>query len=162
MATIYHSAHESTVRSVVFKTREYYQGKPLYFVSLSGLADLGTRAVGKGSNWEKHLLRIRVNIPHKRMELPPGPTDGDYYVPSFRAKHWTVYAGLNGISNKKRSDYPGYAVNGFRLRDAKNLRLTALIEADLAVRDSDGYVEGVGFQLEILLIFTGYRKIVIT
>ena len=160
MPTITQSPNKKLIRSTVFKTEETYYGKPLYMVSLSGLAELGTRAKGKSGAWINYTLKIQLDIPIKRMGLPAKPANG-YYLPRFWLKHWTVFAGLNGIRNENTAYYPGYRVNSFKLLDPVNLSERATIQVEIAARDSDGYVDKVGFQLDLLMAFRSYRKIVI-
>lgn len=148
------------VRSIVFKTVENYHGYPLYFLSFSGIAQLGRQAVGKEREWNAHSLRIKLQLPLDKMELLPKPTN-EYYVPRFRAKHWTVYAALSHVDNEGAAIKSGYAVDAFWLKDPQNMNFTAEIEVRIAARENDGFIKAVNFQLDLLLAFREYRRVVI-
>jgi hypothetical protein len=71
----------------------------------------------------------------------------------FRAVHWTAFATLSSIFNDNVANDAGWAIDAFRLVDASNLQERAILEVDAAVRDTDGSILRIGYNITMLGTF---------
>lgn len=93
---------------------------------------------GTGPAFTRDTLTFSVPVP----ELPAGkgllPVD------------WTCYVGLNSISNDSTAINAAWAVDAFRIQPPKVALTAVIVEADLAVRDSDGFILRVGYVVQLV------------
>jgi hypothetical protein len=60
---------------------------------------------------------------------------------------------LSSIFNDEEANNAGWAVNAFRLEDPTILRSAAVLIVDTAVRDTDGYILRLGYNITMLGTF---------
>jgi hypothetical protein len=123
---------------------------------LSGVALLDLQGAKKPSGQEHYQwvrrtyeLTLRTGFLADQVQLPPVP-EGQRRV--LRLERWAVFAGLNSIDNLNLSNDAGHAVDRFGLRaqSGTDINDDVTMFVDLAVRDEDGHVRRVGYQLNLI------------
>lgn len=141
-----------------FKTNEQFRGKDLHFLSSTGIVLSNIK--GDSSRWKRDKIILNIKVRTDQIPTPPRPSDGAF-VATFKAKHWTVYAGLNAIYNKNHAVNSGHAVDTFKLLNSQNISDNLRVECDIAVSDIDAYLYRIGFKVDLLIYFDEWKEIII-
>jgi alpha-ketoglutarate-dependent taurine dioxygenase len=116
------------------------------YVGLTGVV-LATLRGTSEEQWREETFRIFVNLDKATKDAGFPPTFG------FRARHWTAFATLSSIFNDEEANDAGWAVNEFRLEDPRTVRQAAHLIVDTAVRDTDGHIFRLGYNITMLGTF---------
>lgn len=103
----------------------------------TGLVDIGFQGVSH--DWRTDELRIVVNFSN----ILPRDTE-------FSVEQWTVLVTMNKISNEGHAINSGYSVRTFGLHDPRSRVNEYEISATIDVRDRDGFLSVVGYQVNLL------------
>jgi hypothetical protein len=94
---------------------------------------------GKGSSWFREKISFDVPIPELRASN------------ALRLVHWAPFVPLNSIANDHTAENAGWAVDNFGLSNAgEDQRGSTSVFANLAVRDSDGFILRLGYVVNLL------------
>jgi hypothetical protein len=109
--------------------RRYYE--------LTGVASLSFKGVGGG--WLHEPCTISIGIP----ALPAGK--------GLILEQWAPLVTMNSIANEQASIEAGWAVDNFDLSYTTGKAVSDVaIEADLAVRDVDGFILRLGYSVHLI------------
>jgi hypothetical protein len=133
---LFHSVHQLVMPSTGGRT----------FVHLTGVVQATLRGTSQ-EQWREETFRIYVNLDKAAHDAGFPSTHW------FRAVHWTAFATLSSIFNDEEANNAGWAVNAFRLEDPTILRSAAVLIVDTAVRDTDGYILRLGYNITMLGTF---------
>jgi hypothetical protein len=111
-------------------------GRVLYV--LTGVALIRDFHGTSDSAWVHGQLDFDVPIP----DLPAGQ--------GLRLAHWTTFAGLNAVANDGEGDDIAFAVDNFWLTETDRALRSARMHCGIAVRDVDGWLLRVGYNLNLL------------
>jgi hypothetical protein len=101
------------------------------------------------ADWRREELRVFLDLTRAiRRVQPRAPQQGFFWA--LRFEQWAPIAGLNAIFNANESINAGYAVDTFRLDHPQQAAAFTILEADLAVRDSDARLIRVGYYVTIV------------
>jgi len=150
-----------------FKTGDTFNGKELYYLSLSGVFIVNFSGSESSRNvW--HRDKVVMHIPVTVLNFPavseihPYWEMGFSYVPSFILKHWTIYVNQNSFGNNQIAVNDGHAVNSFgiqidsgRIAEVLKVRPTPIFSAEaiLGIRDIDSTTYRIGYHIELLGYF---------
>jgi hypothetical protein len=137
MTTAWQSHTNGSAHHTSFEARE---GVRHYFFS-------GVHTVeceGTGPTWKRGTIDIELDIP----DLPEGK--------ALSVDACAPFVTLNAIANEGAATNAGWAVDGFRLLPDRgegdlfhSTHTRVRIQADVAVRDVDGYVLSLGYTLSM-------------
>lgn len=113
------------------------------YVGLTGVV-LATLRGTSEEQWREETFRIYVSL--QKAAHDAGFRESHW----FRAVHWTAFATLSSIFNDEEANDAGWAVNAFRLEDPPLLRGAAPLIVETAVRDTDGYIFRLGYNITML------------
>lgn len=102
-------------------------------ISMTGVALISFK--GQDTSFTKTRLEMRLTLP----DIPVGY--------GFKLDHWTVFCSLQTIVNDGEGDWVGWGVDNFWLDTPVAPSRTALINCTLVVRDVDGYILRVGYNV---------------
>lgn len=120
---------------------------------------------GTGGDWLRERIIFYPNFPH--VILPMKEPDNPNEEPEkmwFKIRQWDPFVTLNAISNDGDAKNAGWAVDDFGInRDVTyDMRIRHWIPmwADIAVRDTDGYIYRIGYRITLTGTFVdGPRNI---
>lgn len=105
----------------------------------------------QSSEWSRGQLQFNVPTPGRRWTFIPSegipasaPSDLIFYHDG------TVVASLAAIFNRNAANNAGWAVDGTDLYPLGNQDIGLRVEAKLAIRDSDGYLHRISYQVTAL------------
>jgi hypothetical protein len=116
------------------------------YVGLTGVV-LATLRGTSEEQWRGETFRISVSLRNAAVDAGFPSTHW------FRAVHWTAFATLSSIFNDEEANDAGWAVNAFRLEDPPLLRGAAPLIVETAVRDTDGFILRLGYNIAMLGTF---------
>jgi hypothetical protein len=116
------------------------------FVHLTGVV-LATLRGTSEEQWRGETFRILVSLQNAAHDA--GFPESHW----FRAVHWTAFATLSSIFNDEEANDAGWSVNGFRLEDPRRLQGFATLLVETAVRDTDGFIFRLGYNITMLGTF---------
>jgi hypothetical protein len=93
---------------------------------------------GEGRSWRRESFAFCLGLP----SIPSGQ--------GLLLEQWAPMVTLNSIANDQTSVDAGWAVDGFRLLHTTNAFAAVTVEADLAVRDVDGFVLRLGYAIHLI------------
>jgi hypothetical protein len=102
-------------------------------ISMTGVALVSFKGVD--TSFTTTRLEMTVGLP----DIPDGH--------GFRLDHWTVFASLQTITNDGEGDWVGWGVDNFWLTTSPAPIRNAIINCSLVVRDVDGYILRVGYNV---------------
>jgi hypothetical protein len=105
--------------------------------TLTGVAMVAT-GHGAGQAWSQHQVRWTVDLPG----LTPGKR--------LSLIHWAPFVVLSSISNDNTATNAGWAVDSFRLLGTQQPRTVVDVEADIAIRDADGWILRLAYCVTVL------------
>jgi murein DD-endopeptidase MepM/ murein hydrolase activator NlpD len=113
----------------------------LHLWTLTGVVLLHLK--GTGRDW----LRAQVNLGITVPEIPPGA--------ALRLVHWAPFVTINAIQNDDTSNWAGWAVDRFGIVDPGTpITRQVTVQTDVAVRDTDGYLLRLGYEVTLAGSFT--------
>ncbi|HEY7440573.1 MAG TPA: hypothetical protein VIC35_14355 [Acidimicrobiia bacterium] len=137
MTTAWQSGDTGSAHHTCF---EAHDGVRHYFFS-------GVRTVeceGTGPTWQRGTIDIELDVPN----LPDGG--------ALSVDNCAPFVTLNGIANEGAATNAGWAVDGFRVLAVgsegdlfHSAHAQVRIQADVAVRDVEGYVLSLGYTLSL-------------
>lgn len=142
MANIYYSQlnpeDEGRFRSHHWVHTEVANNRHL--VTITGVAVIDYKGISSDS-WRRDRLFLTLRFPTGF--LPPGKW--------LRIEHWAPFVTINAIYNKDQAVNAGWAVDEFGLSRPPEMKVSNAIGiwANLAVRDTDGYLYRVGYSLTV-------------
>ena len=92
-----------------------------------------------GSDWLRQSVDFDVFI--------PGFSEPDF---GLKIDQWALLVTLNSISNDHEAINAGWAVDDFEIVFPEVVRNWVTVRAHLAVRDIDGYILRLGYQIHLL------------
>jgi hypothetical protein len=116
------------------------------FVHLTGVVLAPLRGTSE-TQWRRETFRIELSL--RAAVRDAGFPDSHW----FRARHWTAFATLSSIFNAEEANNAGWAVDAFRLVDPTRLQQTTFLDVDTAVRDTDGQIFRLGYNITMLGTF---------
>ena len=143
---------------IEFQTAETFRGKPLHYVTLSGVALANVKGQTSG-NWYRDKLILHIPFPFQHVP-GIGTRPNDHHA-KYACKHWSAYAGLNAVWNANHSVNSGHAVDTFRISNPFDIEYTVSLECNIAVRDSDAWLYRIGYQVGLLVYFDSWQRDVI-
>ncbi len=102
-------------------------------ISMTGVALVSFK--GQDTGFTKTRLEMRLTLPD---------IDTGY---GFQLDHWTVFCTLQTITNDGEGDWVGWGVDNFWLTKPAAPSRTATINCSLVVRDIDGHILRVGYNV---------------
>ena len=86
--------------------------------------------------------------------LPPLPANSEY---GFVPLQWTVFAGINSTFNKNSSINAGYEVDDWKITRSDRstfpvvtpVKILSGMDIGVSVRDSDGFISKVGYEMNV-------------
>jgi hypothetical protein len=117
-----------------------------HLVVLTGTAIIDFKG-HTSDDWRRDRLVLNLKFPSI---LPQGK--------AFKIEQWAPFVTINAIYNQDEADNAGWAVDCFGLhaptqKEDMKTTLAVAIWADIAVRDSDGYLFRVAYNLTLSGIF---------
>jgi Peptidase family M23 len=113
----------------------------LHLYTLTGVVILHLK--GTGRDW----LRAQVNLGITVPEIPAGF--------GLKLKHWSPLVTLNAIQNDEVANWAGWAVDWFQVaHPASPITQQVTVETGVAVRDSDGYLLRLGYEVTLAGTFS--------
>jgi hypothetical protein len=94
--------------------------------------------VGSSQVWSQHTVSWTVHLPG----LAPGK--------KLALVHWAPFVALSSISNDNAATNAGWAVDSFRMTGTEQPQTYVAVQADLAVRDADGWILRLAYSLHLL------------
>lgn len=113
----------------------------LHLYTLTGVVLLHLR--GTGRDWLRGQVNLGITVP----EIPAGT--------GLKLKHWAPLVTLNAIQNDEVANWAGWAVDWFQLAyPAVPITKQVTVETGVAVRDSDGYLLRLGYEVTLTGTFS--------
>ena len=104
--------------------------------TLTGVVILSLR--GSGERWRREQVNLGITVPL----IPRGR--------ALQLRHWAPFVTINAVGNDNVAHDAGWALDWFRLHDPETPKLRhVLIETQVAVRDSDGWVYRLGYEVTL-------------
>jgi hypothetical protein len=116
------------------------------YVALTGIVLATLKGISE-TQWRRETFRILPSLSDARQAAG---FPGNYW---FRAVHGTAFATLSAIYNDNVANDAGWAIDAFRLVNLRTLLPHAILEVDTAVRDTDGYILRLGYNIAMLGTF---------
>src|SRR5690606_6954794 len=137
-----------------------------FIVNLSGVGVLENFKGSADNNWRMEVVRlygfdIGMGIVLTRVSsllpaLPPDRADGSSAAWGFVPLQWTVYASFNSVFNAGTSVNAGYEIDDRKIvrRDiitnpGTTIRIFEGFEVDLSVRDKDGQINKIAYEVNM-------------
>jgi hypothetical protein len=108
-----------------------------HLVTLSGIVIIDYKGI-TSDDWRRDRLHLGIKF----------PTNFFPAKKMLKIEQWAPFITINAIYNKDKSVNAGWAVDNFGLSDDKIAGYIA-IWADIAVRDSDGYLFRIGYNITV-------------
>lgn len=135
-----------TTRPENFKSTHYVittTPDGLWHWILTGIVDVHIK--GSGKTWAYHQVRIDLEL----------PGIGENYV---KIQQWAPFVTLNTIFNEGEASFAGWGVKSFKVLPPGGFEVVKqgfllrniVIACDIAVRDSDGIIEELGYIVHIV------------
>ena len=105
--------------------------------TMTGIAMVAD-GVGSGQVWSQHTVNWTVHLPG----LAPGK--------KLALVHWAPFVALSSISNDNAATNAGWAVDSFRVTGTEQPQTYVVVQADLAIRDADGWILRLAYSLHLL------------
>lgn len=116
----------------------------LHLWTLTGVVIL--HLAGTGGQWRREHVSLHITVP-----LIPADK-------ALRLRHWAPFVTLNSVGNDDEAHDAGWAVDWFRLANADAPTPGQVtVETQVAVRDSDGWVYRLGYELTLAGTFVARR-----
>ena len=115
-------------------------------VALTGIVLATLKGISE-TQWRRETFRILPSLSDARQAAG---FPGNYW---FRAVHGTAFATLSAIYNDNVANDAGWAIDAFRLVNLRTLLPHAILEVDTAVRDTDGCILRLGYNIAMLGTF---------
>lgn len=106
--------------------------------TLTGVAQITFRGENTGLDFLRTTVTFAVPLP----DLPDET--------GLRLVHWAPFVTLQSISNDDVAVNAGWAVDDFRLIGTDRVSNFVYVEANIAVRDVDGYILRLGYHITLL------------
>jgi hypothetical protein len=116
------------------------------YVGLTGVVLVNLKGISE-TQWRRETFRIILSLQDAAQAA------GFPRTHWFRAVHWTAFATLSSIFNDNVANDAGWAIDAFRLVGASNLQGAAILDVDAAVRDTDGFILRIGYNITMLGTF---------
>ena len=108
----------------------------LHLWTLTGVVVLHLK--GTGGDWRREQVNLGITVPL----IPEGR--------ALRLRHWAPFVTINAVGNDKVAHDAGWALDWFRLANPGTPTLQQIVvETQVAVRDSDGWVYRVGYEVTL-------------
>ena len=146
-----------------------------FMVSFSGVGVLSPPFLGSDPNWHKDILHIDVAymgmytnvLPRAKSLLPPIDENKVQY--QFVPLQWTVFASFNSIFNQSTAKNAGWEVDDWKItRSDVNtvpnntpVKILTGMEMDISVRDDDGELKKVGYEMNLYGYFATVKAIIV-
>ncbi|MGB9071797.1 MAG: hypothetical protein WCC22_03940 [Terriglobales bacterium] len=106
--------------------------------TLTGIVQMLVQGQATGVDFFRTPFFFDVPIP----DLPPGK--------GLQLVHWAPFVTLNSISNDGVAENAGWAVDDFIVLRPEEVSRSVSMQANLAVRDIDGYILRCGYDIHLL------------
>ncbi|GEM_PF-2198650 len=137
-----------------------------FIVNLSGVAVLENFKGAADGNWHKEVVhlagydigmdRVLARVTSLLPVLPSNRPDGSSASWAFVPLQWTVYASFNSIFNAGGSQNAGYEIDDWKIttgdriiNPSTTIKVFEGIEVDLSVRDKDGQINKIGYEVNM-------------
>ena len=106
--------------------------------TLTGVVQMLVQGQATGTDFYRTVFYFDVPIP----DLPAGK--------GLQLVHWAPFVTLNSISNDGVAENAGWAVDDFSVLRPGAVSNSVSMQANLAVRDIDGYILRCGYEIHLL------------
>lgn len=106
--------------------------------TLTGVVQMLVQGQATGTDFYRPVFYFDVPIP----DLPAGK--------GLQLVHWAPFVTLNSISNDGVAENAGWAVDDFSVLRPETVSNSVSMQANLAVRDIDGYILRCGYEIHLL------------
>ena len=145
-----------------------------FMVSFSGLAIITPAFLGYDASWHTDTIHIYADdmgmntniLPRAKSLLPPIDETKVQY--EFVPLQWTVYASFNSIFNQSTAKNAGWEVDKWKItRDDRNtepnnttVKVLRGMDIEISVRDDDGELRKVGYEMNLYGYFATVKVII--
>ena len=116
-----------------------------HLVNLTGIVIIDYKGITSGQ-WRRDRLHLAVPFPR------------DFFPANewFKLENWAPFVTINAIYNQDEAVNAGWAVDDFGIDPQPGMKLynSLGIWADIAVRDQDGYLYRVGYNVSVTGVIT--------